>query len=81
MGRELTLFDLIAIAESDMTAEQHIAGSTSTEECDNIPNRDSRIEERLVNQGIVQQKYLVLLFQLILMMHLLPLKLKFCFQW
>jgi hypothetical protein len=45
VGRELTLFDLIAIAESDMTAEQYIAGSTSSEECDNIPNRDSRIED------------------------------------
>lgn len=45
MGKELTLFDLIAIAESDMTAEEFIAGSTSTEECDDIPFRDSRIEE------------------------------------
>ena len=45
MGKELTLFDLIAIAESDMTADQYIAGSTSLEECDDNPIRDSRIED------------------------------------
>jgi hypothetical protein len=45
VGKELTLFDLIAIADSDMTAQEYIAGSTSTEECDDIPFRDSRIEE------------------------------------
>lgn len=45
MGRELILFDLIAIAESDMTADQYIAGSTSMEECDDSPIRDSRIED------------------------------------
>jgi hypothetical protein len=45
MGKELTLFDLMAIAESDMTAEQYIAGSTSMEECDADPFRDSRIED------------------------------------
>ena len=45
MGRELTLFELIEIEESGMTAEQYIAGSTSMEECDDSPIRNSRIED------------------------------------
>jgi len=34
MGRELDLFELIEIAESGISAEEYIAGSTSTEECE-----------------------------------------------
>lgn len=37
MGRELDLFELIEIAESGISAEEYIAGSTSTEECEESP--------------------------------------------